>query len=186
MRHLESQFQQAVVRYLKLNHIFCFSVPNGTKLKITQARIAKAEGMTAGVSDLIVLLPNAKCVFVELKNPERKWWQSPAQKEFEQKAKSLGFEYYIWDNWDIIEKQVLAWRFIRGVADEEYKSLAKKQKIWYNCVVGKLNRKQNGKTWQVYRGEIELFMVFLFYAFLNKTINNFIYNTFFFKSYITL
>jgi len=116
LRHLESQFQMAVVRYLKLNHIYCFSVPNGTQLKMTQARIAKAEGMTAGVSDLIVLLPNAKCVFVELKSPNGKGRQSEYQKEFEKKVKELGFEYCLWDNWDIIEANVNKWRFVKGVS----------------------------------------------------------------------
>lgn len=105
MRHFESRFQQAVVNYLRLSKIFCFSVPNGTKLSITQARFAKAEGMMSGVSDLIVLLPN-RCVFVEFKSPERKGGQSPAQKEFEQKVKQLGFEYYVWNNWDSVEQFV--------------------------------------------------------------------------------
>ena len=104
--YAESNFQKQVVRYLKLNNIFCFSVPNGTKLKASQARIAKAEGMTAGVSDLIVLLPQGKAVFIELKNPNGKGVQSDNQKEFERVAGNLGFEYHIWDNWDEVESFV--------------------------------------------------------------------------------
>lgn len=99
----ESKFQQAIVQALHYNKIFCFSVPNGTKLKITQARKAKIEGMTAGVSDLIILLPK-RTVFVEIKNPNGKGRQSPAQKEFEQTVKNLGFEYYIWDKWEQVDK----------------------------------------------------------------------------------
>ena len=99
----ESKFQEAIVQTLHLNKIFCFSVPNGTKLKITQAHKAKKEGMTAGVSDLIILLPN-RTVFVEIKNPNGKGRQSPAQKEFEKKVKELGFEYYIWDKWEQVDK----------------------------------------------------------------------------------
>lgn len=106
MLYGESQFQQAVVRYLRLNNIFVFSVPNGVKLKLTQARIAVAEGLSRGCSDVIVLLPKGRAVFVEFKNPNGKGRQSDSQKEFEQKVKELGFEYYVWNNWDIVEKFV--------------------------------------------------------------------------------
>lgn len=104
----ESKFQEAIVQTLRYNKIFHFSVPNGTKLKITQANKAKREGMTAGVSDLIILLPN-RTVFVEIKNPNGKGRQSPAQKEFESKVKELGFEYLIWDKWEQVEE------FLKGV-----------------------------------------------------------------------
>jgi len=105
MIHAESQFQRAVVKYLRIMKIFCFSVPNGVKLKITQAKLAKAEGLYSGCSDLIVLLPK-RAVFVEIKNPNGKGRQSDSQKEFEQKVKSLGFEYYIWDNWKQVDEFV--------------------------------------------------------------------------------
>ena len=103
MNYNESQFQQAIVNYLRLRNIYCFSVPNGTKLKITQAWKAKREGMTSGISDLVVLLPK-RAVFVEIKNPNGKGRQSDSQKEFEEKVKSLGFEYYIWDNWKQVDE----------------------------------------------------------------------------------
>lgn len=102
--YAESKFQQAVIRALRLNKIFVFSVPNGMKLKITQARIAKAEGLTSGCSDVIILLPNRRTIFIEFKNPNGKGRQSPAQKEFEEKVKELGFEYYIWDKWEQVDK----------------------------------------------------------------------------------
>lgn len=103
--YAESNFQRTVVRYLKLNKIFCFSVPNGQQLRLLQAKIAKAEGLTKGVSDLVILLPK-RTVFVEFKNPNGKGTQSPSQKEFEEKVKSLGFEYYIWDNWKQVDEFV--------------------------------------------------------------------------------
>lgn len=104
----ESKFQQSIVRVLRLNKIFVFSVPNGLKVRATQARIAKAEGLTSGCSDLIILLPK-RAVFVEIKNPNGKGRQSPTQKEFEEKVKSLGFEYFVWDKWEQVEE------FIKGV-----------------------------------------------------------------------
>ena len=48
--------------------------------------------MKAGVSDLIVLMPN-RAMFIELKN--EKGIQSESQKDFEQSVSALGFEYYL-------------------------------------------------------------------------------------------
>ena len=48
--------------------------------------------MKAGVSDLIVLMPN-RAMFIELKN--EKGIQSESQKDFEQSVTALGFEYYL-------------------------------------------------------------------------------------------
>lgn len=102
MQHGESNFQQLAVRMLRAAGFTCFSVPNGTKLSRSQARIAVAEGMTAGVADLIVLLPG-RAVFAEFKNPNGKGRQSPPQRAFEDTVKALGFDYFIWDGWDKVE-----------------------------------------------------------------------------------
>jgi hypothetical protein len=53
----------------------------------------KATGLLKGASDLIVILPNGKLMFVELKQP--KGIQSIDQKDFENRVKILGFEYHI-------------------------------------------------------------------------------------------
>ena len=103
MQHGESAFQIAVVRFLRSLGYQVFSVPNGTRLKPSQARIAKAEGLTAGVSDLVIMLPKGQIVFVELKNPNGKGRQSDGQKEFERVCRSLGFEYKIWQSWEDVE-----------------------------------------------------------------------------------
>ena len=99
----ESKFQENIITALKLNKITVFSVPNGTKLKITQAWKAKREGMLSGVSDLIILLPK-RAIFVEIKNPNGKGRQSPAQKEFQDTVTNLGFEYFIWDKWEQVQE----------------------------------------------------------------------------------
>lgn len=105
MFYAESQFQRAIIKYLRLKNIFVFSIPNGVKLKLSQAKIAVAEGLYRGCSDLILLLPK-RAVFVEVKNPNGKGRQSDSQKEFEEKVKSLGFEYYIWDSWKQVDEFV--------------------------------------------------------------------------------
>ena len=106
MNYGESKFQEAVVKFLRLNKIFCFSVPNGTKLKITQARKAIREGLFAGVSDLIILLPKGKTIFVEIKNPNKKGKQSEKQKIFQQTVEKLDFDYLLWQKWEDVENFV--------------------------------------------------------------------------------
>jgi hypothetical protein len=96
----EDSLQQQI--YVWFNNNYClktkkpqyciFSVPNGKTRNIIEAKKLKATGLKAGVSDLIVLIPN-KCIFIELKTETGK--QSDKQKEFEQIVTNLGFEYYI-------------------------------------------------------------------------------------------
>jgi hypothetical protein len=50
-------------------------------------------GVLPGFADLIVLLPNARTLFIEVKTPTGK--QSPRQAKFEAEVIALGFEYYV-------------------------------------------------------------------------------------------
>ena len=97
MKHPEHDIQVGIVNYLRLNKLFCFSVPNGGLRNIKTASFLKKEGALAGVSDLIVLLKN-ECVFVEVKTKTGK--QSPEQKSFQQTVESLGFRYEVWKSLD--------------------------------------------------------------------------------------
>lgn len=76
-----------------LNNPRCriFSVPNGGLRNKIEAMKLQATGLTAGVSDMIVLYPNGLCVFFEAKKEGGK--QSPAQKDFEESVLKLGFNY---------------------------------------------------------------------------------------------
>lgn len=107
MKHEESKLQKTVVQYLRLEFRNCgalvFAVPNGGKRNIVEARIQVAEGTLHGVSDLIILLPNARTVFVEMKTPTGK--QSEYQKEFEKNVTNLKFDYVIWRTID----DAIAW-----------------------------------------------------------------------------
>lgn len=96
----EDKLQQNCVIWF--NNAFClknhnpkcniFSVPNGGSRNLLEAKRLKATGLKAGVSDLIVLMPD-RCIFIELKT--EKGIQSDKQKEFENDVKALGFEYYL-------------------------------------------------------------------------------------------
>ena len=88
---------------------FVFAVPNGGSRNLREAARLKAQGVLAGVSDLVILLPH-KVYFVELKNPNGKGRQSPAQRAFEEKVRSMGHEYQIWDSWGHVELFINAHR----------------------------------------------------------------------------
>lgn len=94
----ENQLQQQIIIWYKNNYQIkglglIFSVPNGGSRHILEAKTLKATGQMAGVSDLIILQPNGKTIFVEVK--VEKGIQSEVQKAFEEKVKVLGFEYYL-------------------------------------------------------------------------------------------
>lgn len=109
MKHAEADFQIGVVRFLRMAGHFVFAVPNGGSRNIIEAANLKAQGVMAGVSDLILLLPH-KVYFIELKNPNGKGRQSPAQREFEDNVRAYGQEYLLWDNWAQVEQFVNAHR----------------------------------------------------------------------------
>lgn len=82
---------------------FVFAVPNGNRNNPIQGHKYKIMGQMPGVSDLIILLPDRKVYFIELKNPNGKGRQSESQMEFEKYVKGYGHEYQIWDSWPQVE-----------------------------------------------------------------------------------
>ena len=110
MRKQEAFFQVGVVRLLRMTGFYVFAVPNGGSRHVREAHNLKLQGVTAGVSDLVVLLPKGRAVFVELKSPDGSGRQSPAQRDFEDTVKALGFEYLLWQNWADVEAFIKAHR----------------------------------------------------------------------------
>ena len=103
MRKQEAHFQIGVVRILRMAGFYVFAVPNGGSRHFLEAFNLKLQGVTAGVSDLIILLPKGRAVFAELKSPDGTSRQSPAQRDFEDTVKALGFEYLLWQDWADVE-----------------------------------------------------------------------------------
>lgn len=90
----EASLQQQVIIWFRNNYQMngkglIFSVANESTYK---NKSFKNTGTMAGVSDLIVVLPN-KTIFVELKTETG--IQSDKQKLFESKIKELNQEYYL-------------------------------------------------------------------------------------------
>jgi hypothetical protein len=75
------------------NRGLIFSIPNGGTRNIREAMTFKATGLLKGASDLIVIFPNGKLCFIELKIA--KGIQSAEQKDFEERVSKAGYEYYL-------------------------------------------------------------------------------------------
>lgn len=95
----ESQIQKDFVkwfraRYTTIEPLF-FAVCNGAKRNVWTAKILKDEGVRAGVSDLILLIPRHGYagLLIETKTPDGK--QSDSQKEFERLAKQYKYLYVV-------------------------------------------------------------------------------------------
>lgn len=99
MRNIESQTQQACVRYFRLQYpryAGCFfSVPNGGRRDTVTGAILKAEGALAGVADLFLSVPNNvhHGLYVEMKT--RKGRQQDSQKAFQKAVEAQGYRYEI-------------------------------------------------------------------------------------------
>lgn len=100
MRHLESRLQAACVRWARLQFPVCrkllFAVPNGYRTSVTQARIAKEEGLVSGVADLLLLHPSEDGTYaglcIEFKTEKGR--QSENQKAWQKAIESVGCYRY--------------------------------------------------------------------------------------------
>lgn len=108
----ESKIQQEIFIWFHNTYpdYIIHSVPNGFGITIPSTvpprfhaairkaiamavNFSKQTGMLEGVSDLIIHLPNGKCVMVEVKNETGK--QSEAQKKIEAKMKAMNGNYIL-------------------------------------------------------------------------------------------
>lgn len=94
---LEYSLQQGCVKWMRLQYpnYLCFSCPMEATYR-NKTYFANI-GAMAGVSDLIVVLPN-KILFIEMKSKTGR--QSIEQKQFQQHVTELGFEYHIIRSFD--------------------------------------------------------------------------------------
>lgn len=91
--------QRACVKWFRLQYPQLsknlISIPNGYQTSAIQARIAIAEGLTAGAADLVLFYPSHgfHALFIEMKTPKGR--QSPKQKEFQAHVERFGYQYII-------------------------------------------------------------------------------------------
>lgn len=110
MRHQESELQRSCVKWFRYSYPqfkkLLFAVPNGGFRNVREASIMKAEGVVAGVSDLILLLPrkdhHALCI--EMKTEKGR--QSDNQKEFEDAVVEQGYKYIVCRSFDEFMEEI--------------------------------------------------------------------------------
>ena len=109
MRQEEHNIQVACVRWFNLQYPqyrgLLFAVPNGSYRNLVTAAKLKAEGVTPGVADLLLLVPRAfkandndewYIIFglcIEMKT--KRGSQSQAQKEWQKKVEEYGYKYAV-------------------------------------------------------------------------------------------
>lgn len=95
----EHRLQCACVRWFRLAHPalrqMLFAVPNGAFRNKATAVKLKAEGVTPGVSDLILLVPNRTycALLIEMKTPEGR--QSDSQRAWQDAVTATGRYAYV-------------------------------------------------------------------------------------------
>jgi hypothetical protein len=108
--HIESELQRSCkkwfdMQYPKLSRL-CFAVPNGGARNAREAAIMKGEGVTAGVADMIILIPRKGygCLCIEFKTKDGK--QSASQKLWQADAEAHGNKYVVVRSIDEYVKEV--------------------------------------------------------------------------------
>lgn len=117
----ESKLQQSCVTWFRLlpnvpNQLL-IAVPNEGKRTISNANRMRAEGMQAGVSDLILFHPKAekRPLFLECKLPKGR--QQESQKAFEEVVTAAGYEYSIFRSFD--EFREIVEGYLKTSAEED-------------------------------------------------------------------
>lgn len=117
MRHHESELQSACVRWFRLQYRryerLLFAVPNGSHRNRVTAAILKGEGVLAGVSDLILLIPNSEytALCIEMKSGAGR--QIDSQRQFQQAAESVGNRYVVIRSFDEFKSEID--NYLRGL-----------------------------------------------------------------------
>ena len=117
-REEEHQIQCACVKWFNFQYSkyrgLLFAVPNGGYRTQATAGKLRAEGVVAGVSDLILMVPRWKVVdardwfsiglCIEMKTAKGK--QSPEQKEWQKKVEEQGYRYIVCHSFDEFKKYI--------------------------------------------------------------------------------
>ena len=99
--HEESHLQRSCVAWFRLQYrqhaAMLFAVPNGGGRSRIEAAIMKAEGVTAGVADLILLEARGGwgSLCIEMKTDSKTSRQRPSQKEWQAEAERHGNRYEV-------------------------------------------------------------------------------------------
>lgn len=110
--HDESALQRACVAWFRMQYPehapLLFAVPNGGRRSRTEAAIMKAEGVTAGVADLILLEARGGfgALCLEMKTESKDSRQSVGQKEWQKATERWGNKYVVCRTFEQFEEVV--------------------------------------------------------------------------------
>ena len=99
MRNEEHNIQVACVQWFRYAHSslspLLFAVPNGGQRNVIVAAKLKAEGVVAGVSDLLLLVPNRDyhALCIEMKSAKGR--QKENQKAWQKEVEKQGYKYAV-------------------------------------------------------------------------------------------
>lgn len=111
MRHIESNIQIACVKWFRMRYPqyarLLFAVPNGGARDRITGAIMKAEGVVAGVADLILLLPSGDYhgLCIEMKTKTGR--QSESQKTWEGDVICHDYRYAVVRSFDEFQKTIM-------------------------------------------------------------------------------
>lgn len=99
MQHIESRIQQACVKWFRLQypHLWqlLFAVPNGGKRDGLQGVILQREGVVAGVSDLILLVPSKGYHGLCIEMKTQTGTHRQRQVEWQHEVERVGYRYVL-------------------------------------------------------------------------------------------
>lgn len=112
-RHIESRIQQQCKKWFDIRFApyrrMLFAVPNGGLRGKVEAKIMKAEGITAGVADMILLVPRkgfgSLCIEFKTKTGR----QSDSQKSWQSECERAGNKYIIIRDLDHFIREITAY-----------------------------------------------------------------------------
>lgn len=110
MKHEESIIQRNCIKWFRYQYPslsrILFAVPNGGRRGRIEAAIMKAEGVVAGVSDLILLYPSGEYHALCIEMKTEKGRQQDSQKEFQQAVERFGYKYAVCRSFEDFRKTI--------------------------------------------------------------------------------
>ena len=110
MKHEESHIQRNCVKWFRLAYPklsrLLFAVPNGGKRGIREAAIMKAEGVVAGVADLLLLIPKGQHNALAIDMKTEKGKQNENQKLWQNDFEQMGGKYVVCGCFDDFRNEI--------------------------------------------------------------------------------
>lgn len=117
MRHIESRIQVSCVTWFRLQYPkmarLLFAVPNGGMRGKVEASIMKAEGVVAGVADLLLMVPTSAHHGLCIEMKTAKGRQQESQKSWQEAVEGQGYKYVICRSLDDFMEQIRA--YLEGI-----------------------------------------------------------------------